>query len=80
MAKVITNETEAVLVQEDLAGTFETLTPDNGVGSTLDKENFEYLREDRVIQANQATFIEEQTKTFVIPQFTMPGGVPGVLV
>ena len=80
MAHAIINETEATLVQEVLQNNFETLTPEHGVGSELDKETFEFLRDDRVIQANQAKFIEEQAQTFSYPLFEMPGGVPGMLV
>ena len=80
MAKAITNETEAMLVQEAIQDKFETITPENGVGSDITEEVFKFYRDDRIIQATQPAFIKEQTKTFVVPQFEMPGGVPGVLV
>jgi len=80
MAHAITNETESTLIQEILNGNYETLTPEHGVGSELDKETFEFYRDDRVIQANLENDIAKQAQTFSCPLFTMPGGVPGMLV
>jgi len=80
MAHAITNETEALLIEQVLGNKFETLTPEHGVGSELNEETFEFLRDDRIIQANQTKFIEEQAQTFSCPLFEMPGGVPGMLV